>query len=45
MFRQLIVEGDRTYLKALKPDWPERTSESAPGARICGVVVFKWETV
>ena len=23
-FKQLIVEGDRKYLKALNPDWPER---------------------
>jgi SOS-response transcriptional repressor LexA len=44
-FRQLIVEGGRTYLKALNPDWPDRIIEIDENARICGVVVFKGEMV
>ena len=44
-FKQLIVEGERKYLKALNPDWPERIIESDSSAAICGVVVFKGEIV
>jgi SOS-response transcriptional repressor LexA len=44
-FRELIVEGGRTYLKALNPDWPDRIIEIDENARICGVVVFKGEMV
>lgn len=45
VFRQLIVEGGRQYLKALSPDWPDRIVELEPGVAICGVVVFKGEMV
>ncbi len=44
-FRQLIIEGGRTYLKALNPDWPDRIIEISENARVCGVVVFKGEMV
>lgn len=44
-FKQLIVEGGRQYLKALNPDWPDRTIEVNSNATICGVVVFKGELV
>ena len=44
-FKQLIVEGERKYLKALNPDWPKRIIESDAAAAICGVVVFKGEIV
>ena len=44
-FKQLIVEGERKYLKALNPDWPERIIERDAAAAICGVVVFKGEIV
>jgi len=44
-FRQLIIEGGRSYLKALNPDWPDRIIEIDENARICGVVVFKGEMV
>ena len=44
-FKQLIVEGDRQYLKALNPDWPHRIIEVNSNATICGVVVFKGELV
>ncbi len=41
MFRQLITEGGRKYLKALNPDWPDRIIEIDEKTKICGVVVFK----
>lgn len=44
-FKQLIVEGDRQYLKALNPDWPKRIIEVNANATLCGVVVFKGELV
>ncbi len=44
-FKQLVVEEDRQYLKALNPDWPNRIIEVNEAATICGVVVFKGEVV
>ena len=44
-FKQLIVEGDRQFLKAMNPDWPQRIIEVDSNATICGVVVFKGEVV
>ncbi len=44
-FKQLIVEGNQQYLKALNPDWPNRIIEVNSAATICGVVVFKGEVV
>ncbi len=44
-FKQLIVEGNQQYLKALNPDWPNRIIEVNAAATICGVVVFKGEVV
>ncbi|MES9897719.1 MAG: S24 family peptidase [Sedimenticola sp.] len=44
-FKQLIIEEDRQYLKALNPDWPNRIIEVNETATICGVVVFKGEVV
>ena len=44
-FKQLIVEGDHQYLKAVNPDWPKRIIEVNANATICGVVVFKGELV
>ncbi len=43
IFKQLIIEGGRKYLKALNPDWPERIVELTDSTSICGVVVFKGE--
>jgi SOS-response transcriptional repressor LexA len=45
MFRQLIVEGGRRYLKALNEDWPERVTELGESAVYCGVVIFKGEKI
>ena len=42
-FKQLIVEENRQYLKALNPDWPKRIIELDTAATIIGVVVFKGE--
>lgn len=44
-FKQLIIEGNQQYLKALNPDWPNRIIEVNTAATICGVVVFKGEVV
>jgi len=44
-FKQLIIEGDNHYLKALNPDWPKPIIEVDSDATICGVVVFKGEMV
>lgn len=44
-FKQLIVEGDHKFLKALNPDWPNRIIEVNAAATICGVVVFRGEVV
>ena len=43
LFKRLIVEGGRQYLKADNPDWPQRIVEVDTNATICGVVVFKGE--
>lgn len=42
-FKQLIVEGDRRFLKALNPNWPNRIFEVNGNATICGVVKAKTE--
>ena len=44
-FKQLVIEGERQYLRALNPDWPEQIIEINVAATICGVVVFKGEKV
>jgi SOS-response transcriptional repressor LexA len=41
-FKQLVIEGDRRFLKALNPAWPEPFIEIKGDATICGVVVAKW---
>jgi SOS-response transcriptional repressor LexA len=38
-FKQLIIEGDRMYLKALNPDWPTRIMEVTENAYISGILV------
>ncbi len=45
ILRQLVIEGDRKYLKAMNPDWPNRIIELNADATICGVVLFKGERV
>lgn len=43
-FKQLVVEGDQKFLKALNPDWPGPKLIPINGnATMCGVVIFKGE--
>lgn len=44
-FKQLIVEGERRYLKAINPAWPEPIQTISSETSICGVVIFKGEFV
>lgn len=42
-FKQLINEGERSYLKPLNPSWPEPIIIIGPGTELCGVVISKVE--
>ncbi len=42
-FKQLIIENEHCYLKALNPNWPEQIIELHDTTTICGVVIFKGE--
>ena len=42
-FKQLIIEGDRKFLKALNHDWPERFLEINGNCTIVGKVIYKGE--
>lgn len=44
-FKQLIIEGESKYLKALNPAWPEPIIAINGDTSICGVVIFKGEFV
>lgn len=42
-FKQLVIEGDKKFLKPLNPDWPGPKLIQVNGnATICGVVIGKW---
>lgn len=41
-FKELVVEGDKRYLRALNPAWPEPLIRIEREATICGVVRGKW---
>lgn len=41
ILRQLLIEGERKYLKALNPAWPDRIIELDASVTICGVVRSK----
>lgn len=43
ILRQLLVEGERRYLKALNPAWPEPMIPFPEGARVIGVVIYRGE--
>lgn len=45
ILRQLLVEGERRYLKALNPAWPESITPLNGTAVILGVVIYKGEKV
>lgn len=42
-FRQLVVEGERHFLKPVNDSWPDPILELTEDARICGVAVCKVE--
>lgn len=42
-FKQLVIEGEKKYLRALNPAWPEQIIQINGNATICGVVIFKGE--
>lgn len=44
-FKQLIVEGDQKYLKALNPSWPEPIIKIDSNAEFCGVAIAKHESL
>ncbi len=41
-FKQFMVEGNRRYLRALNPAWPNPVLQIDGEATICGVVIGKW---
>lgn len=42
-FKQLVIEGERKFLKPLNPDWPgPKLIQINGNATICGVVIGKW---
>lgn len=42
-FKQIIIDGLHSYLKALNPGWPTPMIEVNHTASVCGVVIFKGE--
>jgi SOS-response transcriptional repressor LexA len=45
VFRRLLIEGNKQYLQALNPSWPDRITELPPGGSIIGTVIFRGEIV
>jgi SOS-response transcriptional repressor LexA len=41
-FKELVIEGELQYLRALNPAWPEPLIKISGDATICGVVIGKW---
>ena len=44
-FKKLVIEGEKSYLRALNPAWPEPIVAINGNATICGVVIFKGEQI
>lgn len=44
-FKRLIFEGDKRFLRALNPAWPEPFITINGDTTICGVVIFKGEYI
>lgn len=42
-FKKLVIEGEKKYLKALNPAWPDPIIQVNGNATICGVIIFKGE--
>lgn len=45
VFRQLITEGGKQYLRTINPNWPDHVTEAGGSVQFLGVVIFKGETV
>lgn len=45
VFRQLIVDGNRMFLKALNPSWPNAIEPVPDDSSVIGVVIGKWVKV
>jgi len=43
IFRQIIIEGGKMFMKALNPDWPNKLQEFTIGMSIIGKVIEKRE--
>ena len=43
VLRQLIIEGGKTYYKALNPSWPNAITPALEATRVHGVVIAKVE--
>lgn len=41
-FKQLVIEGDRRFLRPLNPSWPEQLIPINGNATICGVVIGQY---
>lgn len=41
-FKELVIEGEKRYLRALNPAWPDGLIEVTKDAVIVGVVIGKW---
>lgn len=41
-FKELVIEGDQRFLKALNPLWPDPLIRINGEATICGVVIGRW---
>jgi len=44
-FKKLVIEGEQKYLRPLNPAWPEQIIRINGNATICGIVIFKGETI
>jgi SOS-response transcriptional repressor LexA len=45
VFRQLITEGGKQYLRTFNQNWPDQITEVSEQAQFLGVVIFKGETI
>jgi SOS-response transcriptional repressor LexA len=44
-FKQLVIEDETRYLKALNPSWPDPIIKLDQSASICGVVIGKFDPI
>lgn len=45
VFRQLIIEGGKQYLRAINSSWPDHVIEVGTSVQFLGVVIFKGEPI